>query len=483
MVFPTDPRVGAILDRIHALTPEAYLVGGAVRDLVMGIAEAGDLDLTVAGDGYALAQEVALHVGPTVSFVPLDRERGTARLVLDRGHGTVIDISSFKGPTILEDLQRRDFTMNAMALPLASLGTGDVSAVYDPLGGRSDLSKGIIRACSRQSLEDDPLRILRAFRFQAKLGFRIAPDSLELFPLVKDALVRVSGERVRDEFMAILQTDRVPDALDAMASAGVLGPLFPELAPTFGCEQNSFHHLDVWDHTVETVRQMGVLVARKTGGLQEFASQIQSYLAQEHVKGRSKRALVNLAAVFHDAGKPQVKTMDPDGRIRFFGHEKVSERLFESAGERLRLSNREVRCVTGLVEGHMRPFVLLRKELSRKALYRLCRRFGEDMPGLVLLFLGDLGASRGPDRNPETFPQAIAKACRVWKLWEEWKSAPPEPLLRGDDIMGMFGLEPGPFLGTLLKRVNELHACGEIRTREEGLLAVKSLLENEGDRS
>ncbi len=105
------------------------------------------------------------------------------------------------------------------------------------------------------------------------------------------------------------------------------------------------------------------------------------------------------------------------------------------------------------------------------------------MPGLMLLFLGDLGASRGPDRNPDTFPQAMEKIRGVWKLWEEWASAPPEPLLRGDDVMKTFGLDPGPLLGTLLKRVNELHACGEIRTREEGLLAVASLLEKDRERS
>ncbi|MEW6350859.1 MAG: HD domain-containing protein [Thermodesulfobacteriota bacterium] len=483
MEFPAEPRVHAILDKIGILTPEAYLVGGAVRDLLMGNAKAVDLDLAVAGDGYALAREVVRQMGAGVSFVPLDRERGTARLVLDRGLGPTIDVSSFKGPTIIEDLLRRDFTINAMALPIAAFRRGDTSAVHDPLGGQDDLRSGIIRACSRESLEDDPLRVLRAFRFQATLGFRIDPDSLAYFLLLADALLGVSGERVRDELMAILHTGRAPAALAGMVSAGIFKALFPELEPTFACEQNSFHHLNVWDHTVETVRQIGLLAERKFGCLGEFGEQIDRYLAEEQVRGRSNRSLVNLAAVFHDAGKPQVKSVDPDGRIRFFGHEKLSGRLFAAAGERLRLSNRELRRVGSLVEGHMRPFVLLKQELSRKALYRLCRHFEEDMPGLLLLFLGDLGASRGPDRKPETFPQAIEKACRVWKLWDEWKSAPPEPLLRGDDIMGMFGLEPGPFLGTLLKRVNELHACGEVRTREEGFLAVKRLLENGRDRS
>ena len=294
-----------------------------------------------------------------------------------------------------------------------------------------------------------------------------------------EMLPAVSGERIRDELMFILQTDLAAAILGSMRGAGVAGLLFPELVHLFGCDQNSFHHLDVWDHTLETVRLVGVIGSDKPGCLAEFSPEIDRYLSLEIVKGRPNRALVNLAALFHDAGKPRVRTVDPDGRIRFFGHEKVSRTILESVGDRLRLSNREVRCVANLIEGHMRPFVLLSEEISQRALYRLVRHFGEDVPGLVMLFLGDLGASRGPDREESTYPKAVQEACRLLKLWRDAKSPAPEPLLRGDDIMGLFGLEPGPFLGSLLRRVNELHACGELTTRADAILAITGWIDEE----
>ncbi len=467
-----DPIVLGILEKVLRLAQEAYVVGGTVRDLVMGGPTVNDIDVAIPGDGYELARTIAAEMGASVSFVPLDRGRGTARLVIDRGRGATIDVSRFKGPTFVQDLCLRDFTINAMGISIAGFLRGDVSDLKDPLGGIADIRDRTIRACSPRSLEDDPLRVLRAFRFQAKLGFQIDPETVRLFPPAKEKFAAVAGERIRDELMAILRTDRAAAILGLMRGAGVAGLLFPELVPLFGCAQNSFHHLDVWDHTLETVRLVGVVGSEKPGCLAEFSLEIEQYLSQEIVKGRPNGALVNLAALFHDAGKPRVKTVDSDGRIRFFGHEKVSRTILESVGNRLRLSNREVRCVANLIEGHMRPFVLLSREISRKALYRLVRHFGDDVPGLVMLFLGDLGASRGPDREGGTYPKAVQEACRVLKLWRESKSPAPEPLLRGDDIMGLFGLEPGPFLGSLLRRVNELHACGEFATRADAILAI-----------
>ena len=465
-----------ILRIIKELAPESYLVGGAVRDYLIGRPRRADLDVAVKGNGLEIARRVVDRTGPVATLVPLDSKRLTGRVAL-RSNGIItIDVSALKGETIYDDLRKRDFTINSVAIVLDDFVESGLKRVIDPLGGQVDLQEKIVRASSADAFLDDPLRILRAFRFAAALDFLISPDTMDLIPASLPSLQDVSPERVRDELIGLLAADKSFPALRSMDAAGVFDLLFPELTPMKGCSQNDYHHLDVWDHSLETVRCLEAQVALRFPCFDSLIPIIDRYLGEQPVTGRPRLALLKLAALFHDAGKPETRFVDAGGRVRFFGHEKVSEKIFSQAGARLKLATREMTIIKEWILGHMRPMVLNEQLISKRAAYRLYRKFRTDIFGLLLLHLADLAASRGPARTPEAEETACNSVSKALEICSELEKAPPTPLLRGRDLMSFFGLAPGPQLGRILNHLAELQAEGKITSTEEAMAAVRKYL-------
>lgn len=469
-----DPRAVAVLHSVAGRSPQSYLVGGALRDYLMGRRVGSDLDLAVEGDGFAIAVDIAaLH---EATFVPLDESHGTARIVLKAEEPVIVDISSLKGPDILADLEMRDFTVNAIALSIENFLEGRLDQMLDPCGGIRDIRSKIIRICAENSFSDDPLRILRTFRFMAGLGFRIEPHTLELIPVELRRLTGVAPERIRDEFVATLAADSSGEALRTMDVTGVLQELLPELQPMRGCGQNEFHHLDVWSHSLETVRQMESLVGDVASPFGDARPLIEEYLREGPVKGRPRAALLKLAALFHDSGKPQTRFVEPSGRVRFFGHEKLSREIFELSADRLKFAKKEISLVGDLVEGHMRPMIFTGEPVSKRAILRLHRRFRRDIIGLFLLFLADLAATCGPARTPESEKIARNQVIRALDICLEAEKTKEAPFVNGRDMMQLFGLEPGPNMGSLLKRLRELQDLGDITSKAEAIEVAREML-------
>jgi poly(A) polymerase len=466
-----------ILRIIMDLAPESYLVGGAVRDHFMGRPRRADLDVAVKGNGLEIARRVVDRVGPGATLVPLDSKRFTGRVAVRSDGIITIDVSTLKGETIYEDLGKRDFTINSVAVVLEDFVASGLKRVIDPLGGLEHLQNRLVKASSTAAFQDDPLRILRAFRFAAGLNFRISPDTLDLIPGSLPSLSDVSPERVRDELIALLAADKCFPALRSMDAAGVLGVLFPELAPMKGCGQNEYHHLDVWDHSLETVRCLEEQAALRFPCFDSLVPVIDQYLSEQPVTGRPRTALLKLAAIFHDAGKPETKFVDARGKVRFFGHEKVSEEIFSRAGARLKLATREMTVIKQWISGHMRPMSLDGQPISERAVHRLYRKFRADIIGLFLLHLADLAASRGPARSPEAEELACNSVSWALEICSELEKSPPTPLLRGRDLMTLFGLDPGPQLGRILNHLAELQAEGEITSADEAIATVRKYLD------
>lgn len=465
-----------ILRVIKELAPESYLVGGAVRDYLMGRPRRADLDVAVSGNGLEIAREVVDRIGPGATLVQLDSKRFTGRVVL-RSNGIItIDVSALKGETIYDDLRKRDFTINSVAIVLDDLVESGLKRVVDPLGGQTDLQNRIVKASSADAFQEDPLRILRAFRFAAALDFLISTDTLDLIPASLPSLQDVSPERVRDELIALLAADQCFPALRSMDAAGVFDVLFPELAPMKGCSQNEYHHLDVWDHSLETIRCLEAQVALRFPCFDSHIPVIDQYLMEQPVSGRPRTALLKLAAIFHDAGKPETRFVDAGGRVRFFGHEKVSEQIFSLAGARLKLATREMTIIKEWILGHMRPMFLNEQLISKRAVHRLYKKFRTDIFGLLLLHLADLAASRGPARTSEAEEIACNSVSKALEICLELEKSPPTPLLRGRDLMSFFDLSPGPQLGRILNHLAELQAEGEITSTEEAIAAARKYL-------
>jgi len=471
-----DPRIKRILLSIRDSCPASYIVGGAVRDHLMGRHGDKDLDVAVNDDGIDLAKRIADSLGAEFAVVPLDAEHGTARIVVRAEPYGYVDISRFKAATIEEDLALRDFTINALALKVSDLLESRNHNVIDVAGGQSDIRARTVRVCSRNAFADDPLRILRAFRFMARLGFDIAAETLTLIPENVEGLKSVATERVRDELIAILESDSSFPALMKMDEASLFAVVFPELTPMKGCEQNDFHHLDVWFHSLEAVRQMELILETLSSDFGETGEKIRAYVTGEIVPRRQRLALLKLAALFHDSGKPAARFIDAGGRVRFFGHEKISRRIFEESASRLKLSNKEIKSMADIVDGHMRPTMFTARKVSAKAINRLFRRFEKDVVGLLILFLSDLAATQGPARRPGELERAKERVAEALRTLFQTENQPRKKLVSGRDLIAIFQMESGPRLGKLLNRLSELQDLQEIGTREEALAAARKLL-------
>lgn len=472
--------VRTLLEALLQRTDESYLVGGIVRDALMGLPGGGDIDVAVRGDGYGLAESLAGALSPNASFVPLDPERGTGRIVLEKGAAGSLDISSFKGDSIEEDLRARDFTINAVAVSVRDLLETGTFRLVDPCGGRKDLESRCIRVCSPSAFHDDSLRVLRAFRLKTLLEFEIHEGTVRTMKEALPLLTGVAGERIRDELFIILNADNCFGVLAEMDRMGVLGVLFPRLLPMKGVAQNPFHHLDVWEHSLESVQKLEILLANGSAAFGELSSHVQEYADSELVIGRSRRALMKLALLFHDAGKPDCAFRDQNARMRFFGHEKVSRLIFLEAADSLKLAAREIRLEGEWIAGHMRAMIFTEETVSKRALHRLHRKFGREAIGLLLIFLADLAASQGPARRPGENEHAFQQVCLALKAWLDAAEKPPQRILNGNDVMEALGLKTGPIVGRILNRLAELQAEGEVNTREDALAAAKDLLKQMG---
>ena len=458
-----------------------YLVGGFLRDALLARQRwPVNIDLAIPSRALEVARALATHLGG--AYVRLDEAMGSARVVVSSGESRVeVDCSDFRGPTIEDDLARRDFTVNALALPLETWVRQDNwrEALIDPLQGCRDLAEMRLRACFPKTFLEDAVRILRAFRFSVELDF--SPDpSLE--PLMREAVPRlttIAGERIREELVAILGTDRASWALRELNALGALDVLFPELSPGRGVAQGGYHHLDVLGHQLETVAQCDRMTADYAEFSPELRQPMRAYYDTELVERRSRKALVKLGGLFHDVGKPATRRTKDDGEIWFLGHEQFGAQLVESVTERLRLSNREAEFVRHLVLYHLRPGHLSREpQLTRRAIFRFFRDLGDDGPACLLVWWADRMATRGPSSRLDQIDQQRARLeelLRAYFLKPEEVVRPPR-LIDGRELMTALGLSSGPLIGTLLDAIQEAQAEGRLQTKDEALALAREVL-------
>lgn len=479
-----EPILQDLADLCAARGARAWLTGGAARDLALGRAPS-DLDVAVSGNGFELARAFAdAHDG---AFVALDAERATGRAVLAGSPSLTVDIAGLRGPDIEADLRLRDFTINALALPLdAALRLPPPpTALIDPTGGLADLRAGILRPCGPTSLLDDPLRVLRAARLCATLELRPAPELVDLARVAAPGLEQVAGERARDELLKLLDAPAAAPWLRFLDACGALTRLIPELEPGRDCEQPYVHFLPVLAHMLETVAALDWLlggparaealpVAVRThpelSRSLPFAAPVQELMAERRAGGHRRQALLKLAALIHDNAKPQTKAIHPDGKVSFYGHQELGADAAVQIGRRLCLSRNDLRYVELVVREHMRPGQLRAVEvLTPRALYRFFRDLGDAGPDVLLHELADHLATRGPHVDPEGWVAHLAWTGALLAYYYEPAPTRRAPLIDGNGLMAALGIGPGPRVGALLREIAEAQAAGEIMTREEAI--------------
>jgi tRNA nucleotidyltransferase/poly(A) polymerase len=496
--MPVPLSYSPLIDKVRDALPdqEMYLVGGAVRDILLNRLSR-DLDFALPANGISLARRVANAL--KADFMTLDNERDTGRVIVTESDGTrtFLDFATYRGNSLEEDLRARDFTINAIAFDLHA------QTLIDPLNGASDLRARIIRACSPTSLADDPVRILRAVRQAAAFEFKIELETRKAMKQAASLLPRVSPERQRDELFKMLEGPRPDASMRALEILGVFPYLLPELPALKGVEQSAPHIHEVWEHTLSVLGYLeGILAvlapgynADKTNDLftglltlriGRFREQFAQHFAALLNTDRSVRAALFFAALYHDVQKPATKSIDESGRIRFFDHDVKGAEVVEQRARAFNLSNDEVERINKIIANHMRFHFFTsrlegeKQEPSRKAIYRFFRDTGEAGVDLVLLGLADLRGTQGPALSQETWIAALDVArILLENYWEKPQEiVTPPRLVDGNELMAELGIKPGRVIGQLLEAIREGQATGKIANREQALNLAREYLKN-----
>jgi len=485
------------LAELHNLLPRdsVWLAGGPVRDLLLG-RDIHDWDFAVAEQGCALARKVAnaLHA----AYYPLDDERDTGRVVATDPHThrpVMLDFAVLRGDTLEDDLRRRDFTVNAMALTLDGM-------LVDPTSGQTDLDARLIRMASPTSFKDDPVRLLRAIRQANALHFHLETHTEMALRAQVRSITTVTAERIREELLDMLRAVPAAHSLHALADVGLLRHVLPEIQALQAVQQSTPHYYaNAQVHTLAAISAVEGILALLKGeahpqstntyiptpnwtwplladALLPFQAALLKYL-DEPVNAEMPRAdLLKWGALFHDVGKAETRTVGNDGRTHFYGHAETGARLTKARLGALRFPGKAIDFTSTLVAEHMRLATSHKDTLTRRVAYRFYRDAGEAGVAVVLLALADALAVWGRGLTQTRWRVLLRNAKALFRAYFERPTeivAPPA-LLTGHDLIAM-GLRPGPQMGRVLDALREAQAVGEIATREE---AENFIAENYG---
>lgn len=441
---------------------DVWIAGGAVRDAALG-REVADLDLAVSGDPERAAKAVARE-GDGHAF-ELSAEFATWRAVA-RDRSWQVDATALRGETIEADLAARDFTLGAVAVPLA--GGGPI----DPYGGLGDLERRLLRVVAEDSFRADPLRLLRAVRLAADLGLEVDPSTVALARSEAGLAAEPAGERQLAELRRLVGGPDPLRGVELLDELGLTAVVLPELEALRGVKQGPNHHLDVHGHTMAVLEQ----TLRVESDLERFAgeraAETRALLDEPLADEMSRGTALRFGALLHDIGKPATRG-ERDGYVTFIGHDSVGVGIVGGICSRLRASSRLTRHLQGLTLHHLRlGFMVHEAPLPPRRVHEYLRATEPVSADVTLLTVADRLSARGsgPFATEEAIEAHLSLARQMLAAALDWhRQGPPEPLLRGDELAGELGIAPGPELGDLLADIEAAQYAGEVSTREEAL--------------
>ena len=461
-----DPLLQAVRQKADRLKIQVYLVGGPVRDRLLG-RPCHDWDF-VSVKADRLSRAVAQSLG--AKRITLDDQNKIYRVIARRSPLLTLDFAELQGKTIEQDLARRDFTINAMCSAVGE------NRIIDLFGGQKDLQKKVIRAVSRKAFQDDPLRLLRTFRFAVQFGFRIDPQTARWVKAEHERLNSRGGvarERVREELLKMLEQPSAAQGLWAMDKAGLLSTIIPDLEAgrrvglryygTGGVIKHALQAVENIEWLLDHIPQLGYAHhPRVRTGLRE-------YIGGE-VAGHPRSAYLKLGTLLHDIGKPATAQVIK-GRLRFFQHEEVGGRMADTLLDKLRFSRQETRVVQMWVRNHMRPGNLAAAaRVTPKAIARFFRDLGEDGVGMLLVSLGDhytYLARKLWGKATDPVEVTTKKLLESYYLQRE-KVLPPR-VIDGHQLMKALRIPSGPQVGKLLEAIQDAQASGQVKTAADAI--------------
>jgi poly(A) polymerase len=448
---------------------DAWIVGGAVRDAALG-RPIDDLDLAVGGDPRRAAKAIGAAIGEHA--FELSAEFGTWRVAAAE-QGWQIDVTALRGGGIEADLAARDFTIGAVAVPLAG------GAPLDPFGGLADLERRVLRAVGEGSFDADPLRLLRAARLAAELKLEIDPGTAALARAGAASAAEPAGERQLAELRQLLGGPEPVRGLALLDEFDLTAVVLPELADLRGVEQGPNHHLDVHDHTIavlEHALEVEVDLERFAG---ERAEEVAALLAEPLADEMSRATALRFGALFHDIGKPATRS-EQGGFVGFRGHDREGAEIIGGICARLRASRRLTQHLRALALHHLRlGFLIPEAPLAPRRVHEYLRATEPVAVDVTLLTVADRLSARGagPLARPEMVEAHLALAREMIAAALDWRrDGPPPPLLRGDELAREAGIAEGPQLGSLLAELEAAQYAGEVEDREAALRHARDWL-------
>ncbi len=463
-----SPLVALARRALAAHDDEAWIVGGAVRDAALG-QEVIDLDLAVGGDPAAVVGRIARE-GDGHAF-ELSAEFATWRAVA-RDRTWQVDATALRGEAIEADLGARDFTLGAIAVPLAG---GDP---IDPFGGLGDLDRGILRAVGEDSFGADPLRLLRAARLAAGLGLQVDPGTASLARAAAPRAADPAGERQLAELRRLLGGPDPLRGLELLDDLGIAAVVLPELEALRGVEQGPNHHLDVHGHTLAVLERTLEVESDLERFAGERAAETRALLDEPLADEMSRGDALRFGALVHDIGKPATRG-ERDGYVTFIGHDGVGAEIVGGLCRRLRASGRLTRHLQALTAHHLRlGFMVHEAPLPPRRIHDYLRATEPVAADVTLLTVADRLSARGsgPFATEEAIEAHLALARQMLAAALDWhRDGPPAPLLRGDELARELGIAHGPELGDLLAEIEAAQYAGEVGSREEAVVLARRL--------
>lgn len=434
---------------------EGYLVGGAVRDFLMGKTTV-DRDIAIAD-----AEDFAKKFDGT--FIVLDEVNKIYRVVLE-DKINYLDISELQGGSIEEDLLRRDFTINAIAYDLKKEEFVDVT------DGLNDLKNGVLRHIKDENFEDDPLRVLRAFRFASVTGFEMAEELKAAINKYKHLAFNPSKERIMYETMKLFGGKYASKTLLLMDEFGLLEELIPYVKEMKKVPPNTHHHLDLFHHVTETVRNIEELY-------ENAPEEVKAHLDQIDFGGFPRINHLKLAGFLHDIGKFSTWTIEESGRHRFIKHDDVGSKMCVSFLKNLKFSKKQIEYISSMIKNHIYPSnVIAAPDLNDKVMMRYLRKMEDNVIDNIILAKADRLSARGEAITEEIINDNLNGLDKLLNFYlEKRETMQPLPkLLSGYEVMELKGIKQSPALGIIMKALNEAQISGDVNTKDEAVEFVKN---------
>jgi poly(A) polymerase len=398
---------------------------------------------------------------------------------------TELDFSRLQGKDIIEDLKQRDFTVNSIAIHLKDLARPDDPCFIDPLRGMIDIRNGILRANSVESLRQDPLRMLRAFRFASTLKFPVEEETLKMIHRNKDLICQSAGERIRTELFMALGEEGAGLFIRNLHQTCLLGEIFPEVRGWENLDLGIARPLSLMDHALRTVEAAEFIFSHLGDLCPSHMDFLKDHFFQHDEEGVSRGALFKFIAFFHDSGKAAMGPRDQGkGSPRFLDHDQEGSKINAAIGRRLKLSRRSVRIISELTRQHMRIKGLTKvQELTGRAKYRFFQDLGREGLDLAILSLAHALTSSEVELKWPLVLEMNEEAKKIKEIaddllrfyTDEFNQKSTQRLVDGEEIMRALGIPPGKAVGALMSKLKEAEIWGRVRTKEDALQFLKNI--------